>query len=90
MLVQVPIPDFEDNVYLVTLPGGLAKVFAWVEVNLMYGLQWEEDHLRAFYQSVLDLIEDEQLDETLLLMHLHPESYVSSEEDEAEIDFKPE
>lgn len=88
-LVQVPIPDLEDDVYLITLPGNLAKVFSWVETNLMFDPNWEEDHLRAFYQSVLDLIVEDELDETLLLMHLHPESYISVEDDE-DVEFRPE
>lgn len=91
-VVEIPIPDFENNIYLVSLSGNLARPFAWVELNLIYDSTWEDDHVRAFYQSMLDLIEAEQLTESLILMHLHPETYELQEhnDDEAYVDFRPE
>jgi hypothetical protein len=90
MEVQIPLPDFENNVSLITLTGNLAKPFAWVELNLLLDPIWEEDHARAFYQSMIDLWEADQLTESIIFMHLHPETYETEVDEEECVDFKAE
>lgn len=77
---EIPMSNLVGDVYLVKMSGSLVKVFTWVELNLMYGTQWSDEHLFAFYDSVISLVGMGVIDETRLLMHLHPEAYMTSEE----------
>lgn len=77
---QVPIASLEGEVYMVTMSGIILKSFSWVELNLMFGTRFSDDHLFAFYDGVITLAANGDLTQPNLLMFLHPEAYVSETE----------